>query len=73
MNAQNICSSEHFVVFKLTQINIKKFPLYKEMIEFYITATGNYDPQQIENPSSAFILDYKNKTLSVKGQYDFDF
>ena len=43
------------------------------MIEFYVTATGNFDPKQIENPSSAFILDYKDKSLEVMGQYSFDF
>ena len=43
------------------------------MIEFYVTTTGNYDPKDIENPSSAFILDYKNKSLEVMGKYRFDF
>jgi hypothetical protein len=43
------------------------------MIEFYVTTTGNYDPKQIENPSSAMIIDAKNKTLSVMGAYEFDF
>ena len=43
------------------------------MIGFYLTKTGEYNPEAIEDISSALILDDKNKKMQVMGEYEFDF
>ena len=43
------------------------------MIGFYLTTTGEYSPEQIEDISNSIILDDRNKTFKVMNQYVFDF
>ena len=43
------------------------------MIRFYLTKTGEYNPGSIDDVSNSIILDDKNKTMKVMGEYDFTF
>ena len=43
------------------------------MIGFYLTTTGEYSPEQIEDISNSIILDDKNKTFKAMNQYVFEF
>ena len=43
------------------------------MIGFYLTTTGSYNPEAIEDISNSLILDYNGKSMKVMNEYVFDF